>query len=222
MFQLHFRQAQLYPQRARIQCNSSQAEGVDISTIVSQFRMNALRSSSYFEVLIWSCTFSEQKIDDIARGIDGIKLLLQGLNVPPDEKQPENGSIGYLNQAESVKPLTEHQPISASGGEPLWDHSAHIIDFVIAVVEDIGSRDIGPEASEVLSSLRNLVQTLEGRAAARDLSFPGAKVVEYQADPPMPPLEAVVAVLRWAKGSLPTTDGCHECPNMNIRSRGVY
>lgn len=204
MLELHLRQTQLYPQRGRIHYNNSQEEIIDISTIVSQFRTDPWRSSSSCEVLMWSFLFSEQKIDDIARDIDGIKLLLQRLNVPQDENKPKTSSIWHLNHADSAEPLIEHQPLPASGGEPLWDQLAHIIDFVTAVVEDRGSRDISPEASEVLSSLRNLVQTLERPAAMRDLSFPEAKVAKYQADPSMPPLEAVVAVLRWAKGSFLT------------------
>ena len=142
--------------------------------------------------------------------------------MPPEEKQPKTSSTWHLDQADSAKPPIEHQPISASCGEPLWGHSAHITDFVRAVAEDRGPRDIGLEASEVLSSLRNLAQTLDGPAAVRDLSSSETKSKNYHADPPMPPLEAVVAVLRWAKGSLLSISECHEFSNMNIRSRGVY
>ncbi|KAF2493075.1 hypothetical protein BU16DRAFT_466133 [Lophium mytilinum] len=141
----------------------------------------------------------EQKIDGIARDIDGIKLLLQQLNVTPDEANPEDGSTGHLNEAGAIKALIGHRPVSASAGESLWGHSTHIIDFVKAVVEDRGLGDVGPEASDVLSSLRNLIQALEDPAAVRDLSSPEVDVAKYQAKPPMPPLEAVVAVLRWVK-----------------------
>ena len=150
----------------------------------------------YCGVLTWSCSFSEQKIEDIAKGVDGIKLLLQELNVPSDAKQPETGSRWHLNQPGSVNPLIDRQFLSTPAREPLWGHSAHIIDFVKAIVEDNGSRDVGSETSEVVSSLRNLVQILEGPADVRNLSFLECKVAEYQAGPPMPPLEAVVAVLR--------------------------
>ena len=139
-----------------------------------------------------------------------------------DEQQPLARSVLHLNQAESVKPLIEYQSIPAPGGGPIWDHSAHIIDFVKAVLKDRGSRDVGPEASEVLSSLRKLVQALEDPAAARGLSFPKAKLTKHQANPPMPPLEAVLMVLRWAKGSLLPITACLKLPNIAIRSRGVY
>ncbi|KAI0881294.1 uncharacterized protein GGS22DRAFT_192382 [Annulohypoxylon maeteangense] len=141
----------------------------------------------------------EKKIDDIAEGIDGIKLFLQGLNLAPDAKQPEASSTRQLNQIDSAKPLIEHRSICASGSNSLWDHSVHIIDFVKAVVEDRCSGESEDESNGVLSSLKKLVQILEGPIATKDLSFQQAKVAAYQAGPPMPPLEAVVSVLRWAK-----------------------
>ncbi|KAL9071886.1 MAG: hypothetical protein Q9157_005312 [Trypethelium eluteriae] len=143
----------------------------------------------------------EQKIDDIARDVGGIKLLLQGPNAPSAEKRPVTRSQWNLNPVESVKPLIQCQSISASGGEPLWDHSAQIVDFVKAVSEDRSSRDVRPESSEVLSSLRKLVQALEDPITARGSgsSVHRTKPATQQVNPPMPPLEAVVAVLRWAK-----------------------
>jgi hypothetical protein len=165
-------------------------------------------SSSYCQVLIFYCSISEQKIDNIASRIDGITLLLQGLNAPSDTRQPEAGHILHPNQAGSVEPVNDHHPICAPGGEHQWDHPIDIIDFVKAVVDDRGSRDVGPEADELLSSLRKLVQTLERPATVRTVPFLQSKVVKPQAGPSMPPLEAVVEVLRWAKGTLLTTRCC--------------
>ena len=96
--------------------------------------------------------------------------------------------------------LTKYRSIYPSCGEPLWEHSTHVIDFVKAVVEDRDSLNVGQEAIEVLSSLRNLVQTLEHPRLIEELSSRDARAAKFPADPPMPPLEAVVDVLRWAKG----------------------
>lgn len=164
---------------------------------------------------------SEQKIDDIARDISGIKLLLQGLNV--DENQPIARSAFYLNQAESVKPQIERQSISAPPGEPLWEHSAHIIDFIKAVLEERGSRDVGPEAIKMLSSLRMLVQALEDPAPARSLFVPRAiRLAKHQANPPM--LSLWRLLLRYCIGRKVCYPGnaCFKFSNMNIRSRAVY
>ncbi|KAI1378884.1 hypothetical protein F4677DRAFT_443364 [Hypoxylon crocopeplum] len=158
-----------------------------------EFRGNEERSKGRLAIT------RRSKIDDIAKSVDGIKHLLEGLNVSPDVNQPKTSYSWQLNQLDSAKPLAEQQPTSTTGGEPQWDHSVHIIDFVKAVVEDAGLRNARPEESEVLSSLRNLIQALEGPAVVRDSTFPEIKVARYQNGPPMPPLEAVVAVLRWAK-----------------------
>ena len=121
-----------------------------------------------------------------------------------------------------MKLPSEHRSVSAYEGETLWNHSAHIVDFVKAVVEDRALRNDGPEATEMVSSLRNLVQALEGLAAVRCPAFPDLGLAKDPANSPMPPLEAVVAVLRWAKGSSLITNGGHKPSNTNIRSRVEY
>jgi hypothetical protein len=128
--------------------------------------------------------------------------------VPSDKRQPEAGHILHPNQAGSVELVNEHHPICAPGGEHQWDHPIDIIDFVKSVVGDRGSRNVGPEADELLSSLRNLVHILERPAAVRNVPFLQSGVVKPQAGPSMPPLEAVVEVLRWAKGTLVTMKCC--------------
>jgi hypothetical protein len=112
--------------------------------------------------------------------------------VSSNETAPVARSIWtHSNRAESAK------VVAPLDGETLWDHSAHIIDFVKAVLEDRDALNVEHEASEVLSSLRKLVQTLDDPTATRGLFFPSAKPAK---PPHMPPLEAAVTVLRWAKG----------------------
>ncbi|RDW74799.1 hypothetical protein BP6252_05941 [Coleophoma cylindrospora] len=177
MFKLHHCQSQLHTQRNRVEYHSSQAEGIDISTLVS----------------------CEQKIDAIAREIGDLKLLIKGLNLPSDENQPTTRSIWNPSQTEPVKPLADYQSISTTSGEPVWDHSAHIIDFIKAVLKDRGSRVFETGAIEVLPSLEKLVQALEDPFAAQDVSLRNTAVAKPRAKPSMPPLDAVVTVLRWAK-----------------------
>ncbi|KAL2819062.1 hypothetical protein BDW59DRAFT_165217 [Aspergillus cavernicola] len=116
----------------------------------------------------------EQKIDDIARDISGIKVMLQ-------------------KPAELSLPRRDCQSVVGGGGEPRWDHSTHIIDFVKAVLEDGVSRICGPEATAVLSSLKKIVHALDNPAATRHTP------TMSQVAPSMPPLDAVLSVLRWAK-----------------------
>ncbi len=83
---------------------------------------------------------------------------------------------------------------------PRWDHSAHIIDFVKAVVEGKSLREIGSESSQVISSLNNLVNALESNNSASGLFSAGNTVLKHQTEHPMPSMESVVGILRWAKG----------------------
>lgn len=97
--------------------------------------------------------------------------------------------------------------------EPVkWDHSAQVNDFVRIVTEDRASREnhdvagAGAAESDVLGSLRRLARALDECNVARDLSFPEVKEARLQQQQhdssSMPPTEAVVLVLRWAKGSV--------------------
>lgn len=176
----------------------------------------------YHGVLIRPSLFSEQKIDGIVLGIDGIKSLLEELNLSTDKQQPEKGFVPHLNRPDSARLLIESQATSTFGGESPWDYSSHIIDFVKAVVGDRGSGEVDGETGEVLSSLKTLVQTLESPPTAQDLHISDTKVLNHQVASSMPPLNTVVVVLRWAKGSLLTINPRHDPFNTSIRTRRVY
>lgn len=165
-----------------------------------------LTKSSYLRVLTWFYLISERKIDDIAKGVDGIKHLLRGLNVSADTNRHGSYPIAKPSQPDHVRPATENQPISVPCGEPLWDHSAHIIDFVKTVVEERDSKLVKNEENQIFSSLKSLLQTLENPTSTLHQSLSGVKAAKCTSNLPMPPLEAAVAVLRWAKGSVPATN----------------
>lgn len=136
---------------------------------------------------------SEQKIDGIARDIDEIKALLQGISVSSNSGQSETESFVRLESAGSPTPL-EKRKLAPDCAEIQWDHSGNIIDFIKAVVNDRAYTHVEAESVEVLSSLRSLAQALEDPRPARTSCLPQNNV------PPMPPLDAVLAILRWAKG----------------------
>ncbi|KAF7557280.1 hypothetical protein G7Z17_g783 [Cylindrodendrum hubeiense] len=147
---------------------------------------------------------SEKKIDDIAKSIEDIKLLLQGFSTPSDVKRPETISPQHILASGLAKPLAKHQHIATADGEHLsWDHSAYIIGFVECVAEYRGVEEAPSGADPIIASLRNLTQTLARPDSIRDSTYTEAKTVRYQTKTsPMPPLEAVVVALRWVKGSL--------------------
>ncbi|KAH7253442.1 hypothetical protein B0J15DRAFT_513657 [Fusarium solani] len=55
------------------------------------------------------------------------------------------------------------------------------------------------ESSQVISSLRNLLDALENPSITRNSHPDASKTADQQASASMPPLESVVGILRWAK-----------------------
>ena len=168
--------------------------------------------------------FSEHKVDDIAKSIDGIKQLLQGLNVVSNENYHDPPSYKSPEQADSGRLLigkVGEEPVYISRSQSIYDHSAHIISFVKDIVEAGASGDTGPGSDEVIASLRTLVQTVEGPTVVRPLTCPDKEAGLCQADVSMPPLQAVVAVLRWAKGLLCTRIGNCDPSDQRHRARRV-
>ncbi|KAI1127902.1 fungal-specific transcription factor domain-containing protein [Nemania abortiva] len=143
----------------------------------------------------------ERKIDEIAEGLEAVKALLQKSHLSIGEKRDGN-SLLHVPSSSTPKSLALSElPISVSQLEPVkWDHSAQINEFVRTVAEDRASREEpGTEESEVLSSLRRLAKALEDSNVVRDLSFPETRGAKLQDHVSMPPAEAAVLVLRWAK-----------------------
>ena len=154
-------------------------------------------------MLIDSC--SEQKIDEIARDVHDIKTTLRGTGnritnkVNRTLQLPEayaDGSKSYTSEDERVsrRPKVElTQPKLVSS----WDHSVQIIDFVKAVVED-GSRCASQDS--LYHSLKRLLSSMEDTSA---ISVPRRSTnLEPLGGIDMPPLDAVLDLLRWVKGLL--------------------
>ncbi|KAH8167774.1 hypothetical protein CIB48_g445 [Xylaria polymorpha] len=143
---------------------------------------------------------SERKIDEIAEGLEAIKVLLQGSH-PPIRRESDDGSLQRKVGTVTTEPLTFGISATNTSKEPAkWDHSAQVTDFVKTVVEDRASKeDPGTEENDILASLRRLSRALDDSNAARDLSFPEIRVFKSQDHLSMPPNEAAVLVLRWAK-----------------------
>ncbi|KAF2117979.1 hypothetical protein BDV96DRAFT_406881 [Lophiotrema nucula] len=137
----------------------------------------------------------ERKIDDIANDVSSIKRLIQDHDTSSGGKrvQTKPSLITQTNIHESPNPLAEYKSISASNGLPVWDYSSHLIDFVKAVLDERTSNDVAPETNGILLSLTKLVHALENPSVAR------SSPVRAASTPSMPPLDAVVEVLRWAK-----------------------
>ncbi|KAI0428421.1 fungal-specific transcription factor domain-containing protein [Xylaria sp. FL1042] len=96
---------------------------------------------------------------------------------------------------------TFSESIVNPSGEPLkWDHPAQVNDFVKTVAQDRASREhLGAEESNILTSLKGLARALEEPNVIHDSSLPEARDAKSQDHRSMPPIEASVLALRWAK-----------------------
>jgi hypothetical protein len=132
-----------------------------------------------------------------------IKGLLQKPDLPASQEWSSNDRSLQIPHSSTIgpRPLFSENTSTTSKEPVQWDHSAQVSDFVRTVTEDRASReDPGTDEGDVLSSLRRLARALDNSNVVRDLSFPETRGAESQGDLSMPPAEAAVLCLRWAKG----------------------
>lgn len=117
--------------------------------------------------------------------MEDIKHLLQKIDLSRDRDQPVAVSSGWDTKPED----DENGP---KGPLPLRDHSAHVIDFVKAVVDAFPTQS---GSNEVTTSLKSLIRSVEMADSSEPLP-PGLDRDQVA----MPRLEHVVNLIRWAKG----------------------
>lgn len=143
---------------------------------------------------------SEQKIDEMAHRIESIQKLLQGLNMDsPTKASRSNGQRLPVAQLHPGNRSTSSNKNDTGGERSSWDHSAHIVDFVKTVVKESGSYLTDPDSTEVLGSLQSLLQTLESPVTKSRKPNATPHVADPGPDFSMPPSDAALSVLRWAK-----------------------
>ncbi|KAI1261042.1 fungal-specific transcription factor domain-containing protein [Xylariaceae sp. FL1019] len=140
----------------------------------------------------------EKKIDEIAEGIDDLKILIKQIDSQSLSKRAKD-----LRDTSHHLPPTPGQTGTSSEGtraeEPiLWDHSAQVTDFVRTIAEDGPSREMLLPENDILTTLKNLARTIDDNVA-RDLTFPEIRGIKPTTDLPMPPAEAAILALRWAR-----------------------
>ncbi|KAF2447202.1 hypothetical protein P171DRAFT_384374 [Karstenula rhodostoma CBS 690.94] len=168
---------------ARLSCTHSAVVSSTVST-----KQRVLISAKY-----------EQKIDGIARDIDGIKHMLHNLQVREYGARPHT-LAGPQSTQGSPTPLAEdiqHHP--GTNDEIVWGHSVHMIDFIKTIVRDGASRSTGPEANQVLLTLQKLLHTLESPPHALQKRSSQEGIATGRDGITMPPQESAVTILRWAK-----------------------
>lgn len=146
---------------------------------------------------------SGEKIDAISRDVSDIKSLLAGLGLSRTAAIPlleEHRSAPAPQKKGYEHPRGRDVPRST----PLrqWDHSSHIIDFIKSVVQEGASVYPNSEWDDTITSLKSLVDALENPQSAGKLASPEITVNDLEGTPSVPNLEAVLGILRWAKGML--------------------
>jgi hypothetical protein len=143
---------------------------------------------------------SERKIDDIARHVEDIKSLLQSQSTlapeGPNRTESTRGPVQSVDEyrAKSV------QVVFASS-EPRWNYSAHILDFVKAVVGDASLSSTNSASSLVIESLKGLIKVLDGPSSNQIQPTFERTALEHACNLPMVPVEQVIEILRWAKSA---------------------
>ncbi|KPM43738.1 hypothetical protein AK830_g2770 [Neonectria ditissima] len=142
----------------------------------------------------------EEKLDDIAKGIDSIKHLLAERNKPSQGQETEVGLVQQLTaQGVSAKPSTTHQPIIfTSNNHSSQDRFAGIIEFVKCVVGFPDPGNLSSGMASVIPSLKTLLEALKRSNDCQSLAFAKTKTtINETSTPRMPSLENAIAVLRW-------------------------
>ncbi|KAF2652653.1 hypothetical protein K491DRAFT_695375 [Lophiostoma macrostomum CBS 122681] len=141
----------------------------------------------------------EQKIDAIARDIDGIKQSLQSLQLTTAEARPKTPPVMRTAQGNLITQPETVTGLSASSDEIAWGNSTHVTDFIGAVVREGATRAVDLETNQVLSSLQLLLQRLGSPLTSSEVGFAREAETRSHDNTTMPPQDAVVAVLKWAK-----------------------
>ncbi|PVH79366.1 hypothetical protein DL98DRAFT_461159 [Cadophora sp. DSE1049] len=141
---------------------------------------------------------SERKINEIAEAVDGIKLLLQGLNVSSlSSHDARNTQVSTENLMPDYSPARMQPSYNEALDSPLGHHSVQVGRFVNEFLE--GGILSGMEPVDAFASLRNFATCPPKPDTAK--RPPNARKGDPGPSPcknSMPPLEAAVFIIRWA------------------------
>ncbi|KAF5135079.1 putative transcriptional regulatory protein C11D3.07c [Metarhizium anisopliae] len=162
-------------------------------------------------------THSEKKIDQIESRLGNIEVLLKNIANPAAPIQfhydptaagntPQTGSSS-IPTAASTGDFDSSDDESAYGGDTgLIAHTTFASEFLESAVKRTSLREVNPKMAAGLNNLSQLVEMQKRRSISHGPRFPLQKPVPPGgiSKLPMPPMQAVVSLLKHAKAAPPT------------------
>lgn len=158
-------------------------------------------------------TDSEKKIDQIESRLGNIEVLLKSIANPaaPIQFQFDPTAVGSTPQtgsssiptAASTGDYDSSDDESAYGGDTgLIAHTTFASEFLESAVKRTSLREVNPKMAAGLNNLSQLVEMQKRRSISHGPRFPLQKPVPPGgiSKLPMPPMQAVVSLLKHAKG----------------------
>lgn len=181
-----------------------QARGLSYqqSSELSEFSLKDIKNHSDTTSNVFSLS-SERKFDEISEGIDEIKKLLQERSSDLREHQPHH-------RADSDSPLIQDtietgrkSPCPFTGGSSFTAHSLEAKRFVDSIAAQT-TLDSDLERDDLLACLRELLRHKNDEIVVHQISFsdqphPTSTCSKAKS---LPPLDAAVFILKWAKGTM--------------------
>ena len=157
---------------------------------------------------------SERKIDQIESRLGNIEHLLKNLSSNNTSPNPHATTLAFTPgtgssvapTAASVNDFDSSDEDSAFGGDAgFTSQSALASEFLENAVQRTSLREVNPGIEAALSNLRSLVEVQKQRSISHGPRFPLQKPLPPGglAKMPMPPMEAVVPILKANKSITP-------------------
>jgi len=157
----------------------------------------------------------ERKIDQIESRLGNIEHLLKNLSSNNTSPNPHATTLAFTPgtgssvapTAASVNDFDSSDEDSAFGGDAgFTSQSALASEFLENAVQRTSLREVNPGIEAALSNLRSLVEVQKQRSISHGPRFPLQKPLPPGglAKMPMPPMEAVVPILKANKTGSPT------------------
>ena len=161
---------------------------------------------------------SERKIDQIEERLGGIEQLLRNLSTTgiqrgsdlPLHEPPAAAGLTPSVAGDTSSTAYDRDELDSAfeGNSSLTAHTVFASEFLEHAVERTSLRDLSPNMQAALNSLQQIVGMQNKASISHEVRFANQKPLPKGnfRELPMPPLQAVIPVLREIKGIYMTLD----------------